>query len=58
MTSCRAYRGARSWGWAMGELKRGAGTQWNPVVVEAAVSALDVAPEEPGRVMRPAAVPV
>jgi hypothetical protein len=42
----------------MGELKRGAGTQWNPVVVEAAVSALDVAPQESGRVMRPAAVPV
>ncbi len=57
MTSCRAYRGARSWDWAMGELRSGAGTQWHPVVVEAAVSALDTAPQESGRAMRPAAVP-
>jgi putative nucleotidyltransferase with HDIG domain len=40
MTTTRAYRGARSWDAAMNELKRGAGTQWNPKVVEAAVRAL------------------
>ncbi|HYM97907.1 MAG TPA: HD domain-containing phosphohydrolase, partial [Candidatus Sulfotelmatobacter sp.] len=40
MTSTRAYRGAKSWESAMGELRRGAGTQWNPKVVEAALAAL------------------
>jgi putative nucleotidyltransferase with HDIG domain len=40
MTSARAYRGARSWVAAMGELRRGAGTQWNPQVVEAAIAVL------------------
>jgi putative nucleotidyltransferase with HDIG domain len=40
MTSARAYRGARSWTSAMDELRRGAGTQWNPQVVEAALSVL------------------
>lgn len=40
MTSARAYRAARSWESALDELHRGAGTQWNPRVVEAAVAAL------------------
>jgi len=40
MTSARAYRGARSWDSAMDELRRGAGTQWNPNVVEAALAVL------------------
>jgi HD-GYP domain-containing protein (c-di-GMP phosphodiesterase class II) len=40
MTSDRAYRPARTWDAALEELRRGAGTQWNPRVVEAAVIAL------------------
>ncbi len=40
MTTARAYRGAKSWDAAMDELKRGAGTQWNPKVVEAAAAVL------------------
>jgi putative nucleotidyltransferase with HDIG domain len=40
MTTARAYRGARPWSSAMEELRRGAGTQWNPQVVEAAVDVL------------------
>jgi HD-GYP domain-containing protein (c-di-GMP phosphodiesterase class II) len=40
MTTARAYRGARSWPSAMDELRRGAGTQWNPQVVEAALAVL------------------
>ncbi|MGH7764255.1 MAG: HD-GYP domain-containing protein [Candidatus Dormibacteraceae bacterium] len=40
MTSGRAYRGPKSWDWAMDELRRGAGNQWNPQVVLAAVVAL------------------
>lgn len=40
MTSNRAYRPARSWDGAMDELRRGAGSQWNPKVVEAALAAL------------------
>ncbi len=46
MTTTRAYRGARSWDSAMNELRRGAGTQWNPKVVEAAVVALSGALQE------------
>jgi putative nucleotidyltransferase with HDIG domain len=46
MTTTRAYRGARSWGSAMSELRRGAGSQWNPKVVEAAVAVLAGAPAE------------
>jgi putative nucleotidyltransferase with HDIG domain len=46
MTTTRAYRGAKSWDSALTELRRGAGTQWNPKVVEAAVTALAVAPAE------------
>ncbi len=40
MTTGRAYRDARTWEWALDELRRGAGTQWNPQVVAAAVAAL------------------
>ena len=47
MTTTRAYRGAKSWDAAMSELKRGAGTQWNPKVVEAAVVALAGLQKEP-----------
>src|SRR4029077_8157317 len=62
MTTTRAYRGARSWDSAMNELRRGAGTQWNPKVVEAAVAALAGAPAgphpaDPRRAAPPAAAP-
>lgn len=40
MTTARAYRGAKSWDAALEELRRGAGTQWNPHVVKAAVAVL------------------
>jgi putative nucleotidyltransferase with HDIG domain len=40
MTSARPYRGPMSVADAAGVLRRGAGTQWNPAVVEAAVAAL------------------
>lgn len=54
MTSARAYRGARSWGSAIDELRRGAGTQWNPQVVAAAVAVFAQEPvtsaAQPGRV--------
>ncbi len=40
MTSNRAYRAARTWVEALEEIRRGAGTQWNPKVVAAAVDAL------------------
>jgi putative nucleotidyltransferase with HDIG domain len=40
MTTARAYRPARSWDAALEELRRGAGSQWNPQVVEAALVAL------------------
>src|SRR5438034_46679 len=40
MTTARAYRGAKPWSSAMDELRRGAGTQWNPQVVAAALSVL------------------
>ena len=40
MTTARAYRGARSWVAAFEELRRGAGTQWNPEVVEASIAVL------------------
>lgn len=42
----RAYRGAKSWDAAMAELRRGAGSHWNPKVVDAAVTALAAAPAE------------
>ena len=47
MTTARAYRPARSWAAALEELHRGAGTQWNPQVVEAAAVALGQATAEP-----------
>ncbi|HKW71835.1 MAG TPA: HD domain-containing phosphohydrolase [Candidatus Dormibacteraeota bacterium] len=57
MTSARAYRGAKSWGSAIDELRRGAGTQWNPQVVAAAVAVFEqepvtsaAQPAKPGRV--------
>lgn len=40
MTSHRAYRDARNWDEALEELNQGAGTQWNPKVVAAALEAL------------------
>ncbi len=40
MTTARAYRGARTWESALDELQLGAGTQWNPQVVEAALTVL------------------
>ena len=40
MTTARAYRRARSWQAAMEELRKGAGTQWNPHVVNAALAVL------------------
>lgn len=40
MTSARPYRGPMSAADAAGVLRRGAGTQWNPAVVAAAVAAL------------------
>jgi putative nucleotidyltransferase with HDIG domain len=40
MTTARAYRRARSWQSAMEELRKGAGTQWNPQVVNAALAVL------------------
>ena len=46
MTTARAYRGAKSWDAAMHELRRGAGSQWNPKVVEAALIALRRADRE------------
>jgi putative nucleotidyltransferase with HDIG domain len=55
MTSARAYRGARSWDSALEELRRGAGTQWNPQVVEAAIAVL--APQERAERARLSAAP-
>ena len=40
MTTARSYRRARSWQSAMEELREGAGTQWNPHVVNAALAVL------------------
>jgi len=55
MTSNRAYRAAKSWDGAMDELRRGAGSQWNPKVVEAALAALQQ--EQRAAVMNLSAVP-
>lgn len=46
LTSSRAYRPARTWDQAMEEIRRGAGTHFDPEVVEAAVSALPVRPPD------------
>jgi len=56
MTSARAYRGARSWPSAMAELRHGAGRQWNPQVVEAALAVLSQEEERVGAMM-PAVAP-
>lgn len=55
MTTARAYRPARSWTAALEELRRGAATQWNPQVVEAAIAAL--AQETPERAPQPGGKP-
>jgi putative nucleotidyltransferase with HDIG domain len=44
MTSNRAYRPAKSWDAALEELRRGSRSQWNPKVVDAALTALQSAP--------------
>jgi HD-GYP domain-containing protein (c-di-GMP phosphodiesterase class II) len=49
MTTARAYRGARTWASALEELRRGIGTQWNPHVVEAALTALGQTERAPAR---------
>lgn len=54
MTSSRAYRGARTWEAALTELSSGAGTQWNPKVVSAAVEALGAHEEGVVRAPQPA----
>jgi hypothetical protein len=42
MTSTRSYREAKSIPMAIGELRRGAGTQFDPLIVEAFIKALDL----------------
>ncbi len=54
MTSTRSYREAKSIDMAIDELRRGAGTQFDPLIVEAFIKALDAA-EWP--VPAPATVP-
>ncbi|HVS50074.1 MAG TPA: HD-GYP domain-containing protein [Candidatus Dormibacteraeota bacterium] len=54
MTTARAYRGAKSWEAAMYELRRGAGTQWNPKVVEAALVTLQRDREAAELLLQPA----
>jgi HD domain len=44
MTSTRSYREAKDLDLAIEELRRGAGTQFDPLVVEAFIAALDVEP--------------
>ena len=41
MTTTRSYREAKSIEFALGELRRGAGTQFDPVVVEAFITAIE-----------------
>jgi HD domain len=41
MTSTRSYREAKSLDVALGELRRGAGTQFDPLIVEAFIAALE-----------------
>ena len=41
MTSTRSYREAKSIDLAVGELRKGAGTQFDPLIVEAFIAALD-----------------
>ena len=54
MTSVRSYRGARPIEVAVEELRKGAGSQFDPVMVAAFVRALDREPwQSPGRVEPP-----
>jgi hypothetical protein len=54
MTSTRSYREAKSIDMAIGELRRGAGTQFDSLIVEAFIAALDV---EEWRLPAPARAP-
>jgi HD-GYP domain-containing protein (c-di-GMP phosphodiesterase class II) len=54
MTSTRSYRAAKSVDLAIGELRRGAGTQFDPPIVEAFIAALK---EEGWPLPRPPAAP-
>jgi HD-GYP domain-containing protein (c-di-GMP phosphodiesterase class II) len=42
MTSTRSYREAKSIPMAVDELRRGAGTQFDPLIVQAFIRALDI----------------
>jgi len=55
MTSTRSYREARSIDQAVQELRKGAGTQFDPLLVDAFIAALD---SEGWRLPEPAAVPL
>ncbi len=54
MTSTRSYRAAKTISQAVGELRRGAGTQFDPLIVEAFVSALS---EDGWQLPAPASAP-
>jgi hypothetical protein len=54
MTTTRSYREAKSIGFALDELRKGAGTQFDPVVVEAFITAIE---NEPWQPPEPAAMP-
>jgi hypothetical protein len=54
MTSTRSYREAKNIHQAVGELRRGAGSQFDPLIVEAFIAALDV---EEWPLPRPATAP-
>ncbi|HUC25664.1 MAG TPA: HD-GYP domain-containing protein [Streptosporangiaceae bacterium] len=54
MTTTRSYREAKSIEFALGELREGAGTQFDPVVVEAFIAAIKA---DPWQMPKPAAKP-
>ena len=54
MTTTRSYREAKTIEFALGELRRGAGTQFDPVVVEAFIAAIE---KQPWQLPAPAAKP-
>jgi hypothetical protein len=54
MTTTRSYREAKSIEFALGELRKGAGTQFDPVVVEAFIAAIKT---DPWQMPKPAAKP-